>query len=127
MKSPAELKLAARRQWENSSLREARLLGGASAWPIFFSIGRPSPQQITHALDEVKLHIDTWRRVKLGEVVWQSVRYRAVSSSVDVPVAWKLLKPSDWMEAASDPSVRQEFQSMGTLVLNQARLESHFV
>ncbi|MDP1562464.1 MAG: DUF2220 family protein [Pirellulaceae bacterium] len=124
MKSPAELKVAARRQWESSALRESRLLDGASAWPLLFSIGRPSPRKISSALDDVKQHIEAWRHVRVGQVLWEPVRYRAASSPVDIPVAWKLSKPSEWVEAADESSVRQEFQAMATLV-EQTASEFH--
>jgi hypothetical protein len=116
MKSPVELKVVLRRQWENSALREARLLGGANAWPVSVSIGRPSPRKISRALDDVKRHIEAWRRVRTGEVVWEQVKYRAASAPVDIPVAWKLSKPSEWIEAIGEVSVRQEFLAMGTVV-----------
>jgi hypothetical protein len=116
MKSPSELKVMARRQWENPTLRESRLLGGASVWPLRLLIGRPSPRKISSALDEVKQHIEAWRQVRIGRVIWEPVRYRAASSPVDIPVAWTFSKPSDWIEAAGESSVRQEFQSMATLV-----------
>ena len=116
MKFPAELKAVARRQWESPSLRESRLLGGASVWPLLFPIGRPSPRKISSALDDVKQHIEAWRQVRIGQVVWEPVRYRAASSPVDIPVAWKFSKPSEWVEAAGEASVRREFQSMAILV-----------
>lgn len=123
MKSPAELKVVARRQWENSSLRESRLLGGVSAWPILLSIGRPSPRQMRNALDDVKRHVESWRQVRIGQVLWEPVQYRAAASPVDIPVAWKFIKPSEWIEASGDLSVRDEFQAMSSIV---AQTESIF-
>lgn len=124
MKSPAELKVLARRQWENATLRELRLLGGASAWPLRFAIGKPSPRKISSALDDVKQHIQAWRQVRIGQVLWEPVRYRAAASPIDIPVAWKFTRPSEWIEAAGEPSVRQEFQTMATLV-EQTASEFH--
>lgn len=124
MKSPAELKVVARRQWENPALRESRLLGGAFVWPLRFSIGRPSPRKINSALDDVKQHIEAWRKVRIGQVLWEPVRYRAASSPVDIPVTWEFSKPSEWIDAAGDSAVRQEFQSMAALV-EQTASEFH--
>lgn len=116
MKSPAELKVVLRRQWENSALREARLISGASAWPIDLSIGRPSPRKMIHALDDVKQHIETWRQVRIGQVLWAPIRYRVASAPVDVPVAWRLSKPSQWIDAIGESCVRREFEAMAALV-----------
>lgn len=116
MKSPAELKIVLRRQWEKAILREARLLRTVSAWPIQLTIGRPSPRRMSHALDEVKQHIQAWRQVRVGQVVWEPIRYRVTSTAVDIPIAWKLSKPTEWIEATGDSSIRHEFQSMAMLV-----------
>ncbi|MCR9291907.1 MAG: DUF2220 family protein [bacterium] len=120
MKSPAELAVIARRQWENPTLRESRLLGGAAAWPLRFPIGRPSPRKFKSALDEVKQHIEAWRQVRIGQVLWEPVRYRSASSPVDIPVIWQFSKPSEWIEAAGENAVRKEFESMATLVKQTA-------
>ncbi|MGB7326882.1 MAG: DUF3322 domain-containing protein, partial [Rubripirellula sp.] len=124
MKSPSQIRVVARRQWENATLRESRLLGRGSAWPLRFSIGRPSPRKIKTALDDVKQHIEAWRQVRIGEVVWESVQYRAAATPVDIPVTWQFSKPSEWIEATGEYSVRQEFQSMATLV-EQTPTEFH--
>lgn len=116
MKSPAELKVVLRRQWENRDRREARLLGAENAWPVVVSIGRPSPNLISTDLDAVKRHVDTWRRVKIGEVVWQPVRYRATDATVNIPTGWKLRRPTEWIDACGDASIRHEFDCLATLV-----------
>ncbi|MCG8652090.1 MAG: DUF2220 family protein [Pirellulales bacterium] len=116
MKSPAELRVVLKRQWENRARREARLLGLDDAWPFVVPIGRPSPNLINADLDAVKRHVDAWRRVKIGEVVWQAVRYRAADAPVEIPTGWKIRKPSEWIEACADASVRHEFGCLATLV-----------
>jgi hypothetical protein len=118
MKSPAELKTKLRRQWENRSLREARLLGAQNAWPVVVSIGRPSAKQISADLDGVKRHVDAWTRVKVGEVVWEPVRYRAAHEPVEIPTSWKLRRPSEWIDACGDGSMKVEFDCLSTLVEN---------
>ncbi len=109
MKSPAELKLKLRRQWEKPTLREERLLAADLAWPVDVSIGRPSPKVLSADLDTVKRHITAWRQVKCGEVLWEPVRYRAAHAAVDMPVTWRLRRPSDWVEACGDAALKQEF------------------
>lgn len=116
MKSPAELRVLLRRQWENRALREARLLRPESVWPLLVTIGRPSPRLLRTELDAVKRHVETWRRVKIGEVVWEAIRYRAADASVDIPISWKLRKPSEWIEACGDDVIKRECQALAELV-----------
>jgi len=116
MKSPSELRVILRRQWEDATRRESRLLGAKEAWPIVVSIGRPSPRKLTVDLDGVKRHISAWSQVRVGKVVWEAVRYRATGDPVDIPTQWRLRKPSEWLEACADVAMRQEFETMATLV-----------
>jgi hypothetical protein len=116
MKSPTELSVRLRRQWEIADKRESRLLDGDAAWPIRVAIGRPKPKALVNDLDSVRSHVDRWRQVTVGEVAWQRIRYRATSEEVEVPVAWILRRPTDWIEACADRAMRAEFDSMGQLV-----------
>jgi hypothetical protein len=116
MKSPAELQTALRRQWENRTLRETRLLGAENVWPVVVSIGRPSPRLVRTDLDGVKRHVEAWRRVKIGEVIWAAVRYRAIDSAVEIPTGWKLRKPSEWIDACHDAAIRREYDTLAMLV-----------
>lgn len=116
MKSPAELKVVFRRQWEAVAVREARLLGGADAWPIVAAIGRPKPKVMASDLDAIRHHVDEWRRLKIGEVVWEAVSYRATSNPVEMPLYWKLRKPTEWVAACEDRSMRAEFESMSVFI-----------
>lgn len=116
MKSPIELKQTLRRHWDSAAKREARLLGGAAAWPIVLSIGRPKPRSIANDLDAVRRHVEAWRNVKVGEVVWEPITYRATAEPVDIPVQWKLRQPTEWLAACADPVMRDEFGWMGSIV-----------
>ncbi len=116
MKSPAELRGKLCRQWHAAAVREARLLNADNAWPLVVSIGRPSARRLLSDIDSVKHHVAAWRRLKIGEVVWENVSYRATADPVSVPVAWKLSKPSEWVAACGDRVVRQEFDALATLV-----------
>lgn len=116
MKSPAVAKAVLKKQWQNPTVRELRLLGGSSQWPIRLPIGRPQPRTINRSLDEVKRHVEAWRQVRTGQVLWEQVAYRSTSAPVDIPVTWLLARPSEWVEAADDPSMRREFQTLATLV-----------
>lgn len=116
VKSPAELRFTLRRQWENASRREARLLGTPGAWPILLSIGRPSARMLKNDLDALKRHIDAWRAVNVGEVVTESIRYRQAADPISIPTVWKLSKPSEWIDAIADKMVRKEFETLGRIV-----------
>ena len=116
MKSPAEIRVMLRRQWENAARREARLLGGKEAWPVLVSIGRPSAKKLNADFDSVKRHIAAWRQVRVGKVMWESVRYRAASDAVEIPAQWCLRMPSEWLEACSDAVMRQEFDALASFV-----------
>ena len=122
MKSPIELKQTLRRHWDVAAKREARLLGGADAWPILLTIGRPALRSIRNDLDAVKRHVETWRNVKVGEVVWESINYRATADPVDIPVQWKLRQPTEWLAACADQTMRDEFGWMASIVEETDRL-----
>ena len=116
MKSPAELRSKLRRQWENAACRESRLLGFAGAWPVTLGIGKPSSRKIRDELDAVKRHLEAWRNIAVGQVLWEDVVSRHASQPVSVPVAWRLSKPSEWIEGISDARIRTEFRDMGQIV-----------
>jgi hypothetical protein len=116
MKSPAELRIVLRRQWEAAATREARLLGDSDGWPIIASIGRPKPKTFASDLDSVRRHVDDWRCVKIGEVVWVAVSYRAASSPVEMPLYWKLRQPAEWVAACEDRAMREECESMSVFI-----------
>lgn len=116
MKSLAELRTVLRRQWDDATKRESRLLGGADAWPIEVPIGRPKPQVVASDLDAVKRHVDEWRCVDIGEVIWGPINYRATASPVDMPLTWRLRQPTEWIAACADRAMREEFESLSVFV-----------
>lgn len=116
MKSPDELRAVLRRQWESASHREARLLDASQAWPVVMSIGRPPAAMVATDLDQVKRHVEAWRQVRVGEVIWEPISYRATTTPVDIPTQWKLRKPSEWPDACADATMRQEFDALAVLV-----------
>ena len=112
MKSPPELKMFFRRRWHGAVMREACLLGGADAWPIVASIGRPKPKIMASDLGAVKRHIEEWRAIDIGEVVWEAISYRATLGPVEIPIYWSIRQPTEWVAACDDRSIRAEFESM---------------
>ena len=115
MRSIEELRQVLRRQWDNSRKRELRLFGGENAWPILLSIGRPSPRLVRSQFDSVKRHIESWRRVSHGQVIWQDIRYRDTASSIPIPMYWRLDKPTEWEAACADKVVSHEFRTLSEL------------
>ena len=118
MKPPTELKTKLRRQWESASWRESRLLRVEEAWPVVLSIGKPSPQAMRNDLDAVKRHVETWRQIKIGEVRWEPVQYRAAAEPVDIPVQWIIRRPTEWVSVSADSTMRQQFEYLSELVAN---------
>lgn len=115
MKSPADLARRWAKQWEAPDTREERLLF-AEAWPVSLSIGKPTPTQFTRHTEEVREHLQRWREVSVGRVRWESLSFRSGSDPVDVPVAWELSTPSEWIAACADSGIQQEYERLGRLV-----------
>jgi hypothetical protein len=115
MKSPKELSQALQRQWENPQLRDARLLGDAE-WPLRLSIGRPSGKMMAAHWHDVAQHIKEWRAVRAGQVIWESVTFRAAGDEVSIPVAWEIADVSDWIECAASRAVSRESSSLARLI-----------
>lgn len=116
MKSPEDCRRVLAKQWESPTFREDRLLGGQDAWPIRISIGRPSSKLLASELDTVKRHVEAWRKVTVGNVLWKKVRYRVTGSEVEVPAYWQLSKPTEWIDAIRDKQPRSEFEAMARWV-----------
>ncbi|WP_309386421.1 DUF3322 domain-containing protein [Cerasicoccus frondis] len=114
MKSPEELAAKLARQWENADLREQRLTQ-REAWPVELSIGRPTASEIRDELDSVREHIQVWTKVSVGEVEWRSERYRDAAETVDIPRAWRLKSPSEWVAAADAEGVSKEYAALKKL------------
>jgi len=115
MKTPADLASRWLKQWRLADNRELRLLH-ADAWPIALGIGRPTAAELTHQTDRVREHLQRWRTVNVGHVVWEPVNFRSASEPVLVPVSWRLHRPSEWATATGDPSVDEELARLQRLL-----------
>jgi hypothetical protein len=122
MKSPTDIGRKLARQWQQSSIRLERLLN-PGAWPRYFDIGKPSARTFTNSVQAVQRHVETWRRVQVGEVEWESSIYRAGLAPIYLPMRWRLRNPSEWITAASDPDVSREYARLEYLV---ERVDSAF-
>lgn len=115
MKSPKELSTKLARQWQISQTREQRLLSPGE-WPLRVSIGRPSPREMSESIESVRSHLERWRNVKAGKVVWGNISYRSTSDAVEVPLVWELSKPSEWIEATGSKEIKDEFQKLSKVI-----------
>lgn len=115
MKSPGELSARLTKQWENGHIREQRLLS-ADPWPIQVAIGIPSARLFVEQLADVREHIEQWRKVKVGHVIWEEKKYIASSEKIALPVYWQINTPSEWASATNDTKVRQEFVLLEKIV-----------
>lgn len=115
MKSPDELAGRLTRQWESADHRERRLLS-PDAWPLILPIGRPSSAFFENHTDQLRLHVQRWRTVAIGEVSWEAVSYRSGSEPVDMPLHWILRSPSEWVTATGEASVGHEYRRLECLV-----------
>ena len=112
MKSLAQLSQQLARQWRNADLRERRLLQGREGWPLELHIGAPDSSTFADMTTALRQHIDEWRSVTArgpGRVLWESRKFRAGATAVDLPIKWVLDKSSDWLAAADDPQMRAEY------------------
>lgn len=115
VKSPAELAARLARQWQRPQLRESRLFE-AQAWPLRLPIGEPSPWQLLEDLTALRERIQQWRRVEVGRVEWQARAFRSTEGPVELPSAWVLGSPSEWIAACDRAEVQAEFARLESLL-----------
>ena len=115
MKSPAELSQRWARQWEVADNREQRLLL-AEVWPVSLPIGKPTPAQFTRQTDLIREHLQRWRAVTIGRVIWETVAFRSGSEPMEVPIKWVLSNPSEWVAACGDPLIVRDYERLDRLV-----------
>jgi hypothetical protein len=106
VKSPADVSARLFRQWQVADNREALLLS-EDTWPVSVPIGRPTPALLTQRTDEVRAHLQRWRAVGMGEVVWEAVSFRGGLEPVQVPVVWRLHSLEEWVAATGDQGVER--------------------
>lgn len=117
MKSPAEMASRLARQWQQAQLREERLLS-TGGWPLKLPIGKPPARRFERDIAAVREHVLAWRAIPVGDVVWEPANYRSGADPIDVPVYWILRTPSEWVEAATDTKMRDEFRRLEYIIEN---------
>lgn len=123
MKSPADWAARLVRDWQRAEVRVERLLT-AGSWPLQLKIGKPSAGLFAGDPARVREHVQAWRAVRVGQVHFAQVSYRAGSVPVEMPLHWELHNPSQWVAATGDATIRREFETLGQLV--QAIAEPDF-
>ena len=83
---------------------------------LVIAIGKPTGRQFADQTGLVQAHVQRWRQVTVGEVVFQDINFRAAAEPVSLPVQWVLHTPSEWAAATADGDVQQEFALLETLV-----------
>lgn len=114
MKSHKVLARQLAKQWHNNNLRAERLLG--SGFPIVLSIGKPTNTDIQQRLGEVRQHIQCWRQVSVGAVIFEETYYQSLGGETAIPMRWQLDKPSDWIQACNDKQVQSEYQQLAQII-----------
>jgi len=115
MKSPTELAARLAKQWQLADNREARLLH-EDAWPLTLAIGKPTPAQLTQQTDQVRTHLQLWRAVTVGRVLFEPMIFRGGSEPVEVPVSWQLSSSKEWVAATADRSVQRKYATLHRLL-----------
>ncbi len=116
MKSHEDLVQRLRRQWDNAETRAKHLLG-ETQWPLRLSIGKPEPSQLRNEIGVVRVHLEQWRQVKCGRVLWESVRFKSAGEPVEIPVYWQIEKPSQWIDACVSNKVSREFSLLSDIMV----------
>ncbi len=115
MKSPIELSERLAKQWQNGNTREQRLLS-ADAWPIQLAVGLPSAQIFVDQPVCVREHIAQWRKVTVGQVIWEKRKYIESSDPVTLPASWQIDTPTEWVAATANTKIQQEFKILERII-----------
>jgi len=117
MKSSQQLSQQLAKQWYSADYREQRLLQSFD-WPLRLAIGKPSAKIFISQSLQVRQHLADWRKQKVGRVEWQATRYQSASEPVEVPTAWLIDSPDEWIAAAAVGvhQVIKEFKQLKDIV-----------
>jgi len=122
LKSPAELRLKLRRQWQLADQRELRLLGDC-CWPLRLAIGEPAAQQFKNSSALLREQVKNWRDETTGLVEWQSKKYQSAITAVEIPFYWCIRSSNEWVAACQDKKISREYAFITSVL---AQLERPF-
>jgi len=115
MKSPAELSARLASQWQNSDVRERRLLD-ESEWPIRIPIGRPLAGAVAKDWTLLVEHVRAWRAVRCGIVRWENTAYRATGAPIEIPAFWEISCVEEWIQASADRATTAEHTALDRIL-----------
>ncbi len=116
LRSPQYFAQKLAKQWQQSKLRRARLLGDDGAYPIRLPIPAPSTNDCEYHLPDVKAHLQAWQAQSVGNVIWTERNYRSLAQPLSVPRCWEITSPSEWIAACNDPTVTREYQHYARII-----------
>jgi hypothetical protein len=118
MKAPEDIAAQLCKQWQQADRCESRLASESTDWPLRLPIGKPTANHLANEADKVRAHIQTWQSVTIGQIEWQSISYRATGGAVEVPIAWNLARPSEWVAACNCAEIAAEYAILAELCGN---------
>ena len=80
------------------------------------SIGRPDGVLVENNPTQLWQHVESWRQVNAGFVVWKEQRYRNASEAIALPHQWIMERPSDWDQACADPQIADDYELLSHLI-----------
>jgi hypothetical protein len=54
--------------------------------------------------------------LRTGNVVWESTTFRATGAPIDLPIAWEIRSPEEWVAASHDRAVRAEYEMLRSIL-----------
>lgn len=136
MKTPADIAAQLRKEWSRSALRCQRMRD-PGAFPLRYAIGKPPPPIVTQRFDALRTHMQAWRDIKIGQVIWAQHRYREIADTIDYPAYWQFAHLTQWIDASDSPALREEYAHYrrildasnplfhDTLLRQRAHVQSH--
>lgn len=115
MKSPGDIAKDFRRKWQSADQREALLLR-EDTWPVRITIGKPSPDTFRNDPAALRAHLSAWRKVSVGHVCWEAVRYQAAAETLEIPAIWEINNVDELALAADDRATMASVQRMKRLL-----------
>jgi len=115
VKSPTDLAARWAKQWQVADNRETRLLH-ADVWPLTLPIGKPTSAQLTQQTESVRAHLQLWRSVTVGQVLFEPITFRGGAEPVEVPVTWRVHSADEWVAATGDSAVQREYARLRSIL-----------
>ncbi len=110
LKSPQHFSEKLSKQWHHRATREARWFADDDAFLIALPIPAPTADNVKNHSAAVKKHLQAWKGITIGEVVWEYKKYQALAEPLLVPRRWLLCSVEEWIDACDNKTVREEYR-----------------